>query len=178
MNKYLFLITTVLMMTAQKAFCLAEVVGPELEESLKNQSNEPNVMSILFSLIFVIFLIYITGIIYSKLNVVGAKTVKEHLRNSNLNKAVVISTTQLGQNKNLHVIEINDKCYLIGATPNSINLLKELGAVKEHTKDEPQKPNEEEIDKAIQVLYGGSHGVDVETEAHDEDEFNVHKKYL
>lgn len=177
MNKYLFLIMTTLMITAQKAFCLAEVVETGLDESLKTQTGEPNFLSILASLIFVIFLIYITGVIYSKLNVVGTKTVKEHLRHSNLNKAIVISTTQLGQNKNLHVIEINDKCYLIGATPNSINLLKELGSVKENFKDEPQKPNEEEIDKAIQVLYGGNK-VEIEPEVHDDDEFNVHKKYL
>lgn len=179
MNKYLILLITFFTLTAQKAFCLAEFVSPEVEGSLKTHSGEPGIMSIVFSLAFVIFLIYITGIIYSKLNMVGAKTVKDQLRNSNINRAIVLSTTQLGQHKNLHVIEINDKCYLIGATPNSINLIKELGTYKEKPQEKSEKPNEEEIDQAIKVLYGSNkEGIAEEVEPEPEDEFNIHKKYL
>lgn len=135
MRKYLFLNIAILMMTAQKAFCLTDVLSSDLESSLKTSSSEPNFLSIVFALLFVIFLIYITGIIYQKLNLVGAKTVKEQLKNYDLTKAVVLSTTQLGQGKNLHVIELNNNRYLIGATADSITLIKELG-----TKAEVEEP--------------------------------------
>lgn len=128
MKKYLFLNIAILMMTAQKAFCLTDVLSSDLESSLKTSSSEPNFLSIVFALLFVIFLIYITGIIYQKLNLVGAKTVKEQLKNYDLTKAIVLSTTQLGQGKNLHVIELNKSRYLIGATTDSITLIKELGS--------------------------------------------------
>lgn len=129
--KYLYLNITIFMMTAQKAFCLTDVLSSDLESSLKSTSAEPSFISIAFALLFVILLIYITGIIYQKLNLVGAKTVKEQLKNYDLTKAVVLSTTQLGQGKNLHVIELNNNRYLIGATADSITLIKELGSSAE-----------------------------------------------
>lgn len=179
MKKYWFILPVIFMLTIQEAFCITETVSSELEQSLKTQSSEPNVLSIIFALLFVIFLIYITGIVYSKLNIVGAKTVKEQLKNVNLNRAVVLSTTQLGQGKNLHVIEINDKCYLIGATQNSISLIKELGsAAKETEEEEPEKTADEDIDTAIRVLYGTSHNEIDESQDENAEEFNVHKKYL
>jgi len=150
MKKYLFLIMGTLMLTAQRVFCAVEAVSPDLEGSLKTHTHEPGVMSIVFALLIVIFLIYATGLIYSKLNLVGANAVKEQLKNYDISRATVLSTTQLGQNKNLHVIEINEKRYLIGATLNSINLIKELED-KKVKNAEPAEPVEE---------------------------FDVHKKYL
>lgn len=152
MKKYLFLIMGIFMLTAQRVFSAVEAVSPDLEGSLKTHTHEPGVMSIVFSLLIVIFLIYVTGLIYSKLNIVGANTVKEQLKNYDLSRATVLSTTQLGQGKNLHVIEIDEKRYLIGATPNSINLIKELESIK--VKADEAKPSE------------------------PVDEFDVHKKYL
>lgn len=181
MNKYLFSILGFLIFTAQKAYCIVEAVSPELDESLKTSSSEPSAMQIVFALLFVIFLIYITGIIYSKLNVVGAKTVKEQLKNAELNRAIVLSTTQLGQGKNLHVIELNDRRYLIGATLNSINLIKEIEVIKEDSKkesDEPLHQDEEEIDKAIKFLYGSAREEVIEAEEPSKEEFDIHKKYL
>jgi len=133
MNKYLLLVMT-FVMTAQKSLCVTDVVC----------------------------LIYITGIIYSKLNILGAKTVKKQLKNCDmhLNHAVILSTTQLGQNKNLHVIEVNNQRLLIGATLNSINLIKELEDVEEIKEIEQlQAPKEEEKVETIE-------------------EFDLHKKYL
>ncbi len=182
MNKYLFLIAGIFV--AQKAYGFTDGIGSELEQSLKMPINEPNIMSIVFALLFVVFLIYITGIIYSKLNTIGAKTLKDQLKNAELNRAVVLSTTQLGQGKNLHVIELNDRYYLIGATQNSINLIKDLGKMKEEEEEETskdsQKPPEEEIDKAIQFLYGGNKEkiIDPEKRIVKDDEFDIHKKYL
>lgn len=150
----------------QSSSSLAENTAPMLEDSLKQPVNEPGIMSIVFSLGVVIFLIYITGLIYSKLNVVGAKTVQKQLKTYDLLRAVVLSTTQLGQGKNLHVIEIAGKRYLIGAAPNSINLIKELEEDKSHA--EIENPENIRIDETLDDT-GVSEKVD---------EFDIHKKYL
>lgn len=178
MKKLFFLILGMLLIPVQAVFSAVEAVSPELSQSLKTTTNEPNVLSIIFALGFVIFLIYITGLIYSKLNIVGAKSVKEQFKNYDLTKAVVLSTTQIGQGKNLHVIELNNKCYLIGATQNSINLIKDLGEIKESALVEEEKSAGEEIDEAIQVLYGTHTEESVEKEEPKKEEFDVHKKYL
>lgn len=179
-KKRLFLLSGALIMPAQSVFAAVEEVSPELQQALKTTTNEPNIFSIIFALGFVIFLIYITGLIYSKLNVVGAKAVKEQLKNYELTKAVILSTTQIGQGKNLHVIEVNNNHYLIGATQNSINLIKDLGNIKEESSSEKVKPATEKIDDAMDVLYSG-HGEDLvanEDEKTTKSEFDIHKKYL
>lgn len=176
MIRYLFFITTILTITAQKALCAIDTANPELEQALKAPSNEPGFMSIVFALLVVVALIYITGLIYSKLNIVGSKTVRDQLKNYDLSKVIVLSTTQLGQNKNLHVIEINKKRYLIGATSSSINLIKELGvATDENIKENPQEPT---FDDAIDVLYGKDEETTPELDLESVKEFDVHKKYL
>lgn len=167
MKKYLFLIPCMLMVGAQKVFCAADAVSPELEHSLKTHAGEPGIGSIVFSLIFVIFLIYVTGLIYSRLNLVGAKTIRDQLKNYDLSKAMVLSTTQLGQGKNLHVIELNKRLYLIGATQNSINLIKELDYTKEENKN--QEIEKEEIKEEMHLPKDTQEPVV---------EFEVHKKYL
>lgn len=207
MKKYLFLNIAILIMTAQKAFCLTDVLSSDLESSLKSSSAEPNFMTIAFALLFVILLVYVTGIIYQKLNLVGAKAVKEQLKNYDLSKAVVLSTTQLGQGKNLHVIELNNNRYLIGATSDSINLIKELGSEPEkiaaieeikNTEDEQEQEKEQEpqvepdviiepeveeeipeldIDKAIRMLYNKNQEEEI-IEEPEEEAFDIHKKYL
>ena len=42
----------------------------------------------------------------------------------------VISTTQLGSNKTLHVVELDGKRMLIGASSSAIQLIKDLGSVQ------------------------------------------------
>lgn len=202
MKKYLYWNIAILLITAQKAFCITDSLSSDLEQSLKINQVEPNFVTIIFALLFVVFLIYITGIIYSKLNLVGAKAVKEQLKNYDLSKAIVLSTTQLGQGKNLHVIELNKSRYLIGATTDSITLIKELGSLKEEPEEaviakteagieeslaevEPEvivEPEIEEvpeadIDKAIRMLYNKNQEEEI-IEEPEEDEFDVHKKYL
>lgn len=126
MKKILILAVT-LITTAQICFCATDAVNEDLQHALKaTPSNEPGIFSVLLSLLFVIGLIYATGVIYSKLNIMSAKTVKEQLKRHDLKNAMVLSTTQLGQGRNLHVIEIDNARMLIGATPTSINLIKEL----------------------------------------------------
>jgi len=155
MKKYIILAIT-LILTAQTCFCANEAVNEDLQQALKTTSHsEPGVFSILVALFFVICLIYATGVIYSKLNIMGAKTVKEQLKRHDLSNVVVLSTTQLGQGKNLHIIEIDDTRMLIGATPNSINLIKEL----ENIKDKPETTSAKETEVIVE-------------------EFDLHKKYL
>lgn len=176
MKRYLWFIPVILIATTQKAFCTADAVGLELNQSLKTHTGEPSVLTIVSALFMVIALIYITGLIYSKLNIVGAKTLHEQFKSHDLSKAIVISTTQLGQNKNLHVIELNHKRYLIGATPNSINLIKELG---EGTKkaEKVEKQPEPTFDDAIEVLYGDEQE-EPAAKLESVKDFDIHKKYL
>lgn len=180
MKKYLF-IAGILITQAQMAFC-ATGSANDLQSSLKQTSGEPGFLSVIFSLLVVVLLIYVTGLIYSKLNVIGTQKVREQLANHDLQKAIVISTTQLGQNKNLHVIELNKKHYLIGATANSISLIKELTLPEIHKNVVMEEVVEEpaDIDDAIRVLYTGKRSelAAVPEEEEQEEEFEVHKKYL
>lgn len=90
--------------------------------------NEPNLISVVFSLIIVVLLIYLTGIIYAKLNRVGFKTMKKQQGDLGRSYVSVVSTTQLGNNKTLHVVELDGKRMLIGASSSAIQLIKDLGS--------------------------------------------------
>ena len=94
--------------------------------------NEPSMISVVLSLIFVVLLIYLTGIIYAKLNKVGFKTLKRQQGDFARSQVSVISTTQLGNNKTLHVVELDGKRMLIGASSSTIQLIKDLGTFSEH----------------------------------------------
>lgn len=97
---------------------------------------EPNLVSIIFSLIFVVLLIYATGIIYAKLNKLGLVTLKKQMGENANSHVSVISTTPLGNNKSLHVVELDGKRMLIGASVNSIHLIKDLGNVSQEEFEE------------------------------------------
>ena len=98
--------------------------------------HEPGIISVLVSLFIVITLIYITGIIYAKLNKFGWNSLKK--QNGDFAKAhvSVVSTTQLGSSKSLHVIELDGKRMLIGASNNSMQLIKDLGSVLKEGEEE------------------------------------------
>ncbi len=92
---------------------------------------EPNFVSMILSLVFVILLIYATGILYTKLNKFGLKTMKRQMGDNSASRVSVLSTTPLGANKSLHVVELDGKRMLIGASVNSIHLIKDLGSYSE-----------------------------------------------
>ncbi len=92
--------------------------------------HEPSMISVVLSLVFVVLLIYVTGILYAKLNKVGFKTMKRQQGDFASSHVSVISTTQLGNNKTLHVVELDGKRMLIGASSSAIQLIKDLGNVK------------------------------------------------
>ncbi len=98
--------------------------------------NEPSLVSVVLSLIFVLLLIYLTGIIYTKLNRLGFKTMKRQQADLGQSHVSVLSTTQLGNNKTLHVVELDGKRMLIGASSNAIQLIKDLGNTKDGSESE------------------------------------------
>ncbi len=91
--------------------------------------HEPSMISVILSLVFVVLLIYLTGIIYAKLNKVGFKALKRQQGDYAKSHVSVVSTTQLGNNKTLHVVELDGKRMLIGASASTIQLIKDLGSI-------------------------------------------------
>ena len=98
--------------------------------------NEPSVISVVLSLLFVVVLIYLTGVIYAKLNKVGFKTLRRQQGDISSSQVTVLSTTALGSNKTLHVVELDGKRMLIGASSGAIHLIKDLGSFDKEFVDE------------------------------------------
>ena len=93
----------------------------EISEILAKNSYEPNYFGMILGLFLVVALIYLTGFLYQKL--IKTNIVSDEVY---LNKAQIISTTSLGQGKNIHVIKIGNSACLIGATQNNITFLKDI----------------------------------------------------
>ena len=91
--------------------------------------SEPSAITVILSLLFVVLLIYVTGIVYAKLSKVGFNTLKRQQGELAKSQVSVLSPTQLGNNKTLHVVELDGKRMLIGASQGAIQLIKDLGSV-------------------------------------------------
>ena len=117
---------------AQASSVTTTDAAPTAVNTAQAIGHEPNLVSLVFSLLFVILLIYATGIIYTKLNKLGFATMKKQMGNLGNSRVAIVSTTPIGNNKSLHVIELNGKRMLIGAAANSINLIKDLGNYTEN----------------------------------------------
>ncbi len=130
----LFIIINLLLSTALAESDLYSH-NDELSEVLAQNLYEPNYFSLLIGLFIVICLIYITGFVYQKL-------IKVKVNNSDsANKISIISTTALGQGKNLHVIKLNGKYSLIGATVHNITHIKDFdeSEIENFLKEEDDK---------------------------------------
>ena len=150
----------------------ADSVTENINSSLKSSSYEPNYFSILVSLVFVIFLIYVTGILYTKLNKVGVKTVRNELKESSDIKPVVLSTTPIGHDKSLLVIEINGEKLLIGVSQNSVSLIKTLESGKRQgVINETPVHNTNVEQSQVENKTKEEHTVNA-------DDFGLYKKYL
>lgn len=150
----------------------ADSVTENINSSLKSSSYEPNYFSILLSLVFVIFLIYVTGILYTKLNKVGVKTVRNELKESSDIKPVVLSTTPIGHDKSLQVIEINGEKLLIGVSQNSVSLIKTLESGKrQDVINETPVHNTNVEQSQVENKTKEEHTVNA-------DDFGLYKKYL
>lgn len=146
-----------------------------LSAALKTSNYEPNYFSIILSLLFVILLIYVTGILYTKLNKVGVKTVKKEFHDSSDIKPVILSTTPVGHDKSLQVIEIAGEKLLIGVSQSSVNLIKTLGRYNANKEQDVTKHDSMDVlynkEKQIEDKIKEEHTVNV-------DDFGLYKKYL
>lgn len=190
-----------LMLIAQPVFA-DEGLTSNIKYALK-RSTESNYASVLIALGVVIVLIYITGIIYAKLNVIGYKTIKKQYKDMDDSKIIIRSTTQIGNNKSLHVIELGGKKMLIGVTNDSINLIKDLSenSDKRKTKSESESESEQKqcmlskelssqlpLDKLYNKDKDAYEDIEIENNAPQEEdnsnsqynseEFGLYKKYL
>lgn len=145
-----------------------EAMAEPLQASLR-PTYEPGYISIVLSLIFVICLIYATGIIYNKLNHFGIKTLKAQNKDFCKDKITILSTTPLGPNKTLHVIELDGRKMLIGASANSIHLIKDF------SNNESQEITEV-TNSDLELQYSSEN--EINQEENLEEEFGLYKKYL
>lgn len=185
MKKYLFLIITFII-NAQSAFCEEAAFGTNLDSSLKTHSSGTGIGTVIFALVFVVCLIYVTGIIYTRLNAIGAKTVKKQLRNYKLDNIIMLSTLQLGQGKNLHVVETNGKKILVGSTANSVNIIKDLGDdedfLEEKTNGKENTLNDEDSVSEVKEAKEEEEKEDIKAEENiispkNDDKFVVDEKF-
>ena len=180
-------------------FCLIQPVlamdsiTSNIKYALK-RSTDGSYFSVLIALGVVVLLIYITGIIYAKLNVIGYKTLKKQYKDIDDSKIIIRSTTQIGNNKTLHVIELAGKKMLIGVSNESINLIKDLDEVsadkpvaaqdmltKELSKALPLDkiyPQGQEIPNEIKIENDIPEEKEEEDSAYNSEEYGLYKKYL
>lgn len=174
MKKILYTITSLIILSNQ---CFGLTETENINSTLKASGYEPNYFSVVLSLVFVIFLIYVTGILYTKLNKVSVKTVKNEFKEDSDIKPVIISTTPIGHDKTLQVVEIAGEKLLIGVSQHSVNLIKTLGTTHRHNQSYQQAPTEEE---AMDILYKTTEVENKTKEEHtiNEEDFGLYKKYL
>lgn len=181
MKKLLIYMITILM-TQQCCFSLSSI-----EDILVQHSNhETSIFTVVGALAFVIALIYITGIIYTKLNVLNSSLTKKTKKSDREDKVIVLSNTPLGNNKSLAVVEVNGKKMLIGITQSSVTVLKDLGEIR-YSNDfnfEPQIIEEDEetgVDETnagLDEIFSTKDVIINDNEDDVEDDFGLYKKYL
>lgn len=192
MKKFYYLLT--LMFFAVQPVFASEAITSNIKYALK-RSTDGSYFSVVIALAVVILLIYITGIIYAKLNVLGYKTLKKQYKDIDESKIIIRSTTQIGNNKTLHVIELAGKKMLIGVTNDSINLIKDLdekspekvvysqdALTKELSKSLPLDkiyPQGQEIQDEIKIDKEiPDESEETDNSNYDSEEFGLYKKYL
>lgn len=169
-----------------------ESITSNIKYALK-RSTDSGYLSVLVALGVVILLIYITGIIYAKLNVIGYKTLKKQYKDIDDSKIIIRSTTQIGNNKTLHVIELAGKRMLIGVSNDSINLIKDLDnkveapvvqqdlLTKELSKAIPLDkiyPQGQEISEEIKIDNVIPEENEEDNSPYNSEEYGLYKKYL
>lgn len=93
----------------------------EVNNALAQNTYEPNYFSMILGLFVVVVLIYATGYLYQKLLKVKLTSSEDIVI-----KPQVLSTTSIGQGRNLHVVKIGNSACLIGSTQNNITFLKDI----------------------------------------------------
>ena len=179
-----------------------EILPSSIKRVLKH-TVDTNYFSVLLALGVVILLIYITGIIYAKLNVLGYKTMKKEYKDFEESKVIILSTTQLGPNKFLHVVDISGKKMLLGVSNDNITLLKDLSENESKNNDDNclvsnelsitkdldnlyKKQEEQYKEKKVNAeIFGQNVDIDntlkedkVQNSEVDNDDYGLYKKYL
>lgn len=178
MKKLIYSLSSLFILSNQ---VLAAAETENINSVLKSSGYEPNYFSVVMSLIFVVFLIYVTGILYTKLNKVSVKTVKNEFRENSDIKPVILSTTPVGHDKTLQVIEIAGEKLLIGVSQHSINLIKTIGKeTKYESHTNTSNTSEASTQEAMNILYKKTEVEDKTKEDHtiNEEDFGLYKKYL
>ena len=122
-NKF---ITTFFVFLATTGAAFAVNLPDAMKQSMSHDYGIPSVMNLVLSMIFVIALIYITGWVYTKLNIVNRKNIGKITESDNNMHFNVIQSMSLGQQRHIYSVEMNNKILLIGSTPSHINLIKEF----------------------------------------------------
>lgn len=170
MKKYYLLLMTLIFVT-QASY--ADSMFPASIRSALKHSTDVNYISVVIALGVVIMLIYITGIVYAKLNIIGHNAVKKQYKGLDNERIFIHSTTQIGNNKTLHVIEIAGKKLLIGVTNESINLIKDLDENSTSVSpDDMQSLFQKELSKTMPLdkIYPQNE------DAYKEEEISIDKK--
>ena len=109
---------------------LAQATSDEIKEVLSKNAYEPNYFSMLLGLFLVVGLIYVTGFLYQKM-------IKFNISQDDIqiNKPQVISTTSLGQGRNLHVVKVGNSACLLGSTQNNITFIKDIELSEQSNKE-------------------------------------------
>ena len=176
----------ILLMTQQTCF------GYSVDDLLNPQAtHETSFFTVIGALAFVIALIFLTGFIYTKLNVVGSSLAKKSRQNDLEDKVLVLSSTHLNNNQTLHVVEVNGKKMLLGATQSSVTVLKDLGDAKENNNNnemnnfpfeqetpKPQVEVKEEKQPIDEIFDKEDIKEDLKSKVDDEEDFGLYKKYL
>lgn len=89
----------------------------------------------------VLLLIFVFAWVYAKVKGINPSAIlMGKFGEKDLNKFNVISTSTLGQGKDIHLVEINGKQLVIGSTANNINLLTEISPDEvENLKNQTEK---------------------------------------
>lgn len=100
----------------------------EISKIVGQNVYEPNYFSMILGLFLVVGMIYVTGFFYQKLTKANSFN-----QNYSQNKVQIVSTTNIGQGRNLHVVKFGDDVFLLGATQNNITYLKDVKLIDVNT---------------------------------------------
>jgi len=116
------------------------------------KEKENNFLKTFSSLSIVLLLVFVFAWIYARVKGINPTAILTgKFSEKNLNKFNVLSTSTLGQGKDIHLVEINGKQLVIGSTNNNINLLTEIPSEEiEKLKEKNQKLHDNEHDKPIE----------------------------
>lgn len=123
-----FYITASLMFLCAQSTNAVTIPSVMKETMAQDAAGMPSLFNLIISMVVVIGLIYFTGWIYSKLNVVNKKKMKEIAAQHDDDDAsfTILQSMPLGQQKHLYLIEVKDKILLVGSTQQNISLLKDF----------------------------------------------------